>query len=282
MKMRIKESIAKGAKLLSGAEVDSASLDARVLMKSLLKVSNEELLARYDFELSEPQMEAYNKLIERRELGEPIAYITGEREFYGRSFVVNKDVLIPRNDSEILIDSVTKFFPDLKARIRFLDIGTGSGCLLLTALAEYQNASGIGVDVSGAALKVAEQNAISLNLTSRVEFIESDLFEKLSEQEFDVILCNPPYIATSEKQFMNRDTDFEPRLALFADEDGLFFYKKIAKNIDVYMADKSRVFFEIGFAQKNQVAEIYENCNLSVVAYEKDLAQIVRCLVIQK
>jgi len=279
--MQVREALVKGAALIARSNLPSPMIDAKAILKSILSMRDEDLLRNYDQDLTAENEQAYFLSIKRRQSFEPIAYIIGMKEFYSRNFMVNSAVLIPRNDSEILIDLVVKFYPDKNTSLEILDIGTGSGCLILTLLGEYQNAIGTAIDISRASLEVAEQNGRNLNFMKRVKFIKSDLFDELGDERFDLIICNPPYIAENEKNLMNQETEFEPSHALFAKEDGLYFYHKIAKEIEKYLRKGGRAIFEIGFNQQNKVAEIFQAANLVIEANEYDLESRPRCVVIK-
>ena len=280
--MQIREALTQGAALLAKAEVGSPIIDAKAILKFILAMTDEGLLGNYDQELSLVHQQVYFTLVKRRQAHEPVAYIIGQKEFYSQNFIVNEHVLIPRNDSEILIDSICKTYPDKNLPLKILDIGTGSGCLILTLLNEYENAQGVALDISPLSLEVAELNARKLKLTHKVKFIESDLFSELTDRHFDLIISNPPYIASIEKNLMNSETNFEPRLALFAVEEGLYFYRKIAQNLSKYLKTGGRAFFEIGFRQQNKVAEIFQAANLLIESTQYDLEARPRCVVIKK
>ena len=279
--MQIKAALIKGTNILKEGKLAAALIDAKALLKFCLSYTDEDLLRNYEIKLTSSQTEEYFNLINRRLLHEPTAYISGQKEFYGHSFVITPDVLIPRNDSETLIDSLVKLYPDKKQALRILDIGTGSGCLIISALKEFEQAQGTALDISAASLEIARKNAGIHQLDHRLQFIESDLFDQLVAQSFDVILCNPPYIAINEIGLMNEETAYEPKGALFAEEEGLFFYRKIAANLPSFLAKGGRAFFEIGFNQQNRVAEIFQAVKLIIEKTVLDLESRPRCIVVK-
>lgn len=278
--MQVRAALLQGKNLLTEAKLPSAIIDAKALLKFCLSYNDEEVLKNFDLELTKDQESNYFALLSRRLRHEPIAYITGSREFYGHRFLVTPDVLIPRNDSETLIDALIKLYPLKEQKFKLLDLGTGSGCLIISALKEFKQAMGVALDISEASLKVAKENSVVHQVDDRLQFIESDLFAQLPEQKFDVILCNPPYIAPDEINLMNAETAFEPVRALFADEGGLFFYRQIATLLPNYLAKRGRAIFEIGSNQQNKVAEIFQAAKLIIEEVARDLESRPRCIVV--
>lgn len=189
----------------------------------------------------------------------PVAYITGRKEFFGREFVVSSHTLIPRPDTEILIEAVLERVKTPTPRV--LDLCTGTGCILLTLLAEMPGATGVGVDLSSDALAVAEKNRTALGLTDKARFLHADVLGELPDLgEFDIITCNPPYVTDDEFAEVEPSVLHEPKLALVADENGLAFYKKLLCCVDKFSTYEGFLFFEIGFAQGEAVLEILRNC----------------------
>jgi release factor glutamine methyltransferase len=278
--MHVIKLIREAAKLFAEQGIETNFLDAKILMKHINNWTDEELLRNYDKECLREQL--YRDLALRRAAFEPIAYIIGYKEFYGREFEVSNKVLIPRPDSETIIESVRRFYGISNSPMSILDIGTGSGCLLITLLSEFPSAQGIGLDISKDALMVAQKNVRQHALQDRARLIESDLFQNLKETFFDVIVCNPPYISVNEKTWMNKDTNFEPKEALFANDEGLAIYTKIAEKLSLFMKSDSRAFFEIGLGQENRVVKIFQKNNLFIDEVVKDLASTARCIVIRK
>ena len=280
--MQIVNALRNGAKLLIDSNIESASIDARLLLKYALNLSEEGLNRDYYHDIDDDLYEIYLSLIKRRTTHEPIAYIIESKEFYGRNFVVNQDVLIPRPDSETLIEAVLKKFPKKDSQVNILDIGTGSGCLINSLLLEYPHSKGLATDISDAALRVAMQNAKLLGTENRVTFKKSDIFEVIEKEYFDIIISNPPYIAKSEVEYMSKSTSFEPEIALFAQNHGLVIYERIASNVANYMHEDSIIFLEIGFRQEKDVVKIFERNNLRIDDLINDLSGITRCVVIKK
>lgn len=218
--------------------------------------------------------EELDSFIQRRLAGEPVAKIVGKKGFWKDDFIVSKDVLDPRPDSETLVEAVLEKFPDKNKPLRILDLGTGSGCLILSLLTEYKNAIGIGVDISEKALKIAKQNAH----TSNVQFIKRDMRQNLSDlDKFDIMISNPPYIPTAEIQTLGRDVkNYDPLLALDGGVDGLDFYRALAKQ---HLAP--HLFIEIGKDQEKQIIPLFEANDWHFVQSWKDLGGITRVLFFQ-
>lgn len=214
-----------------------------------------------------------NAVVSRWQQGEPTAYITGRKEFYGREFKVNPSVLIPRPETETLVEVALEELKGNGGRI--LDLCSGSGCIILSVLAENEWTSGIGVDISEKTIDVAKDNAAALFLAERAEFIQGDACAFHTGELFDLILCNPPYIAQREYEGLERQVKFEPKLALTASDDGLFFYKNILSNIHLLCKTSGTVFFEVGFDQGQTVGGIAEAFGLKA-SLLKDTAGVAR------
>jgi len=252
-----------------------APLEARILLSHASGLSQEYLIGHFEEELSDEILDEFLALVERRKDLEPIAYIIGKKEFYGRGFKVTKDVLIPRPDSETLIDVVRE---DAKSgSIRsILELGVGSGCLVLTLLLEIEHTQAMAVDISRRALEVARENAIALGVQNRCEFMLSNWFANL-EGEYDIIVANPPYIEEHERSIMSEETlQYEPMLALFG---GLEPYKVIASESHKFLTENGRIYVEIGFSQELQIAEIFCTHGYKVVGKYRDIEQRIRVMV---
>ncbi len=265
---------------LKKAGIVSFNLDALLLLANSLSTSKEGVLFNPDRELKDAEINDYRLLIERRKNFEPISHIVGRREFFGKDFIVNKDVLDPRPDSESLIELVLKEFFDQELNLNILELGVGSGCLIITLLDYYKNSKGYGIDVSKDALKIAQRNADQIGIKDRIAFQNSDLFSKINNsQKFDLIISNPPYIESLEINKLQREvTDFEPKLALDGGEDGLDFYRRIARDSKDFLAVNGRLIVEIGFNQAQRVIDIFAQNNFIISDIKKDLAGIDRVL----
>lgn len=256
---------------------DTARLDAELLMAHSLGVSRSDMLLRH---MVDAVPEGFGALVERRSKHEPVAHIVGVQEFYGRDFAVSRDVLIPRGDSETLIDVALEIAPQAA---RVLDLGTGSGALLITALLEIDGASGMGLDASETALEVARANAQALGLIgARARFRQRDWCEEGWADDlgtFDLILCNPPYVE-GEARLDPDVRNFEPAGALFSGKDGLDDYRVLIPQLRKLFDAGGVAILEIGHAQADAVAEISKNCGFSV-EIRQDLANRPRCVVLR-
>lgn len=269
--MTLREAWNLGKKRLTVAEVPDAHLDAWYLLEWCTGVSRSHYLAYPDEIISHDQEEQYRASLVKRERRIPLQQITGEQEFMGLSFYVNEHVLIPRQDTEILVEETAKFLRD---GMQFLDLCTGSGCILLSLLHLKPGVEGTGVDLSPEALKVAEKNRERLG--AKAALIQSDLFDKI-EGAFDVIVSNPPYIKRAEiETLMDEVRLHEPYMALDGHEDGLYFYREIAEEAPKYLRAGGGLFLEIGCDQGACVAELLRQQGFADVKVVKDLAGLDR------
>ena len=269
--MTLREAWNLGKKRLTAAEVPDADLDAWYLLEWCTGVSRSHYLAYPDEIISHDQEEQYRASLVKRERRIPLQQITGEQGFMGLSFYVNEHVLIPRQDTEILVEETAKFLRD---GMQFLDLCTGSGCILLSLLHLKPGVEGTGVDLSPEALKVAEKNRERLG--AKAALIQSDLFDKI-ESAFDVIVSNPPYIKRAEiETLMDEVRLHEPYMALDGHEDGLYFYRKIAEEAPKYLRAGGGLFLEIGCDQGACVAELLRQQGFADVKVVKDLAGLDR------
>jgi release factor glutamine methyltransferase len=249
-------------------------LESRILLSYVTGFTQEYLIGHRDDILSSEHTEQFLELIVRRKKGEPIAYIIGKREFYGRDFKVTPDVLIPRADSETLIDAVLKE-PLHNTSIQILELGVGSGCLLVTLLAEIPEARGFGVDISNKALEIAKQNADTLGVENRIELRMSNWFENIPDK-YDIIISNPPYIHEDEKHLMALETlEYEPHLALFG---GLQPYNILAANAHKFLKERGKIYVEIGVNQAIEVEKIFISEGYIVAGKHQDIEERARVL----
>lgn len=277
--MIISELIKRATRNFENAGIDTPKLDAIILLENVLEKERSYLIANSEREISEKQEKAFDKLVSRRLKREPVAQIIGKKEFFGREFKVSTEVLTPRPETEIIIETALKIFPH-DAKINILDLGTGTGCILLTLLAELPNARGLGVDISKTALAMAKKNAYNLGVEN-VEFINSDWCNNLgTQQKFQLIVSNPPYIPMPEKTNLEADLSFEPETALFGGNDGLDCYRRLAS--DISKLDFDYAIFEIGINQEEQIKEIFKGYQISLKEVVKDLAGINRTMVFKK
>lgn len=250
--------------------------EARILLAFVLAYPQEYLLMNFDKEIASEKYDAFCGLVERRKNHEPIAYIIGKKEFYSRDFVVDSSVLIPRPDSEVLVDVITNKINPRNDDLKILELGVGSGCLILTLLQELPNAIGIGIDISEDVIKIATKNMEKFELQDRCKIYQSNWFEKV-EGKFDIIISNPPYINKDDQDIMAKETILhEPVGALYSEEKGLSDYKKIAAHARDCLKENGSIFLEIGVEQKDSVVQIFEKENFVLDSVYKDLGGIER------
>lgn len=250
-------------------------LDAELLLACTIGVEREDFLLNQPIEINDETVCTYRRLIERRKRFEPVAYITGRKDFFKSTFLVNRSVLIPRPETEVLVEAVLERFG--KEEIQVLDIGTGSGCIALSLALERPGWLVTATDISGEALKIARQNARRLDV-GNVIFIESDIFESV-KGTFDLIVSNPPYVAPDEIETLPPDVgDYEPRVALFAEGGGLSFIKRILKEAPRYLIPGGSLFCEMGFGQKDAVTELINPEIWSDFSFINDLSGNPRVL----
>ena len=280
MHYSIKQALDIGRNQLRDAAIDNPALDARILLEHTLKLSHEELLLKQEHTISFAEFKDFSTLIERRKKSEPIAYLIHTKEFYGLEFYIDENVLIPRPDSETLIEEALKYFGP-KSNIKILDLGVGSGCLLLTLLHHFKNASGVAVDISKKALEVTKHNYKKLKLKNPIEFLDRDWNNLKLDSKFDLIISNPPYIKNNDIQDLQKDVkNYEPLTALKGGGDGLDCYKKLIPIIKNLLNPKAVAIIECGEGQHKQIAEISKEHGLDVKKYSRDLSEIVRCVTI--
>ena len=271
--MRYADLYAKGKERLAEAQIEEAALDARLLLEFVCETDRTTLFAHPEKEVSREQEEQYEELIEKRGQHIPLQHLTGQQDFMGLTFAVNEHVLIPRQDTEILVEEMMR---DLHDGVHILDMCTGSGCILLSLLHYSNDTTGVGADLSEEALKVASANAESLGMTERVVFQHSDLFSSIDEK-FDIIVSNPPYIRTDViETLMPEVRDHDPRMALDGTADGLHFYREIIKESEHYLKRGGQLFFEIGHDQAEDVVTLMQRHGYKEIEVKKDYAGLDR------
>ena len=273
----VRAALAMGTARLGAAGIESARLDARVLLAKVTGVGSGEVLT-LSRGLTAAEDAFYETMLARRVLREPLAYITGSKEFWSLDFEVGPGVLIPRPDTETLIEETLKEFPDRTARLRILDLGTGSGCLLVTALTLYPNATGTGIDRSEAALAWARRNSLRFDVSSRCTLRCGD-WTAVSGGQFDLVLTNPPYLATTEMGALGPELSHEPPEALESGPEGIEAYRSLGPAISAILAPEGRVVLEVGAGQSQAVSAALEVENLEILRIAPDLSGIPRAVV---
>lgn len=279
---RLLEILNSAGEFLQKKGSPSPRLDAEVLLANILDMQRIELYANYDRPLDKRELDLYRQAIARRGKLEPVAYIVGHKEFFSRDFVVTSDVLIPRPDTEIIVEKVLGYLKSFNIDApEILDLCTGSGVLAITLKLEVPNSRVVGTDICEKALKIAKINATKLD--ANVDFILGDLYGDIDRQ-FDVIVANPPYIKASEMDTLEPNVRlFEPKLALDGGSDGLDYYKRIIKESSRYLKQAGALFLEIGDDQAAKVAEIGEEAGIFAPAMVvKDLASKNRGIFLKR
>ena len=266
--MTYREAVEFGTKCLTDAGVPDAALDAWYLLQMVCRIERSYYYVHGEEDITQDAQKEYEIAVQKRAEHIPLQYIIGEQEFMGLRFKVNSNVLIPRQDTETLVEQVLKI---VKPGMKVLDLCTGSGCVLLSVLKNAPELTGMGSDISKTALLVAKENAKLHEVDA--EWVRSDLFDNITET-FDVIMANPPYIPTGEiLSLMPEVRDFEPENALDGGVDGLDFYRKIAGQVKDYLNPGGYVYMEIGYDQGEAVSELMRNAGFTEVEVIKDLAR---------
>ena len=271
-------------KKLKKCGITTYRIDAQILLSKILNLDNIGDLLFKEPKIVETDYNKFKILLNRRLQHEPIAYIIGSKSFWKQDYVINRDVLIPRPETELIIELVLqKFTKVINKQLNILDLGTGSGCIILSLLSEFKVSIGIGVDKSKKALQIATINAAKLKLNNRVKFILSDWFNNLNyRQKFDIIVSNPPYISSNEWISLERSVkNFEPKKALTDSKDGLEPYKIIEKNVLQFLKKGGILILEIGYNQQQIIQQIFKS-NVYRIKFYHDLQNIVRVAMINK
>ena len=279
--MNIQNTLNQGIRTLKLNKISNPYLDSEILLSQSINKDKKYVILNSTEILSKKQLENFNRLIERRIKGEPIAYLIKKKEFWKDAFYVNKNVLIPRPDTELIIEQVLKIYSK-KMQLHLLDIGTGSGCILLSILKERPNFYGTGIDVSKESINVSKFNANKLKLTSRTKFIHSSV-DNFKIGKYDLIVSNPPYIKLSNLKYLEKDVvNFEPKLALNGGFDGFSKIRKVVNKASILIKKNGKFILEIGFNQKNKVKEILKKEGFYINKSLKDYGNNDRCIISTK
>jgi len=279
--MNINSAIVRGAKILKSNFIINPFLDSEILMAQAIGKDRKFILLNSDIQLNNKDLSFFKNLIKKRSVGNPIAYLTGKKFFWNSEFTVSKDTLIPRSDTELLIEIVLRLTSH-KNKLNILDIGIGSGCVLLTILKERKNFYGTGIDISKNCLNISKLNAIKLKVNSKLKLYKSNV-DKFITGKYDLIVSNPPYIKKSKIKYLERDVaKFEPKLALDGGIDGLSEIRKVIKKSSELIKRSGKFVLEIGFDQKNKVKNLLKKEGFYINCIYKDLSNNDRCIVCTK
>lgn len=288
----IAQAITEGAARLHAAGIDQDRRTAGLLLCHVMGIDRTHLLTRSKEQIDEAQYREYLALIERRAAGEPLQYLTGHQEFYGLNFIVTPDVLIPRPETEYLVEQIVKLSrQEAKAQSSqshlIVDTGTGSGCIAITLAINIPNSRVIGIDISTAALEVAKENAAKHGVTGRVEFLQGNLLEPLAawdlEGRVDFIASNPPYVPGPDLERLQREIrEHEPRVALYGGSDGLDFYRRLLTGSQRFLRPEGHLVCEIGFSQLSAIRDLIDSARWDLLEVTKDLQGIPRTLTIRQ
>ncbi|MDA7834267.1 peptide chain release factor N(5)-glutamine methyltransferase [bacterium] len=279
--MNIENVLNEGISILQKNKIANPQLDSEILLSNSIKRDKKHIILNPKEVLNSAQLGKFKNLIERRKKGEPIAYLINKKEFWKDEFFVNKDVLIPRPDSELIIEQVLKIYSK-DDQLQILDIGTGSGCILLSILKERSNFYGTGIDISKKSINVSKFNAKQLNLTNRVKFFHSSV-DNFNNGKYDVIVSNPPYIKQLSLKYLEKDVvNFEPKLALSGGFDGFSKIRKVINKTNNLIKKNGKFILEIGFNQKNKVIKILKEEGFYVNKAIKDYGNNDRCIISTK
>ena len=274
--MRTLDLIKIGSNLLREKKIPTHILDSEILLSKTLNKKREEILVNLDKEISEKNIKVFKKYLKRRSKNEPVAYILEEKEFWSKKFLVNKDTLIPRPETELLVDELLKMYQ--KKKISILDIGTGSGCILISLLINLKESFGMGIDISKNAILVAKKNALLHKLSCKARFFNKS-FNTVFDKKFDLIVSNPPYIERKDIKNLTEDIKrYEPRMALDGGKDGLDLIKKIIYKSKKILKVNGMLALEIGNEQFKKVSKILFDNNFRIKQVTRDYKNNVRCI----
>ena len=279
--MNIQTLLNQASKTLKQLSNASSKLDSEILLSEVIKKNRQYLILNSNEELKKENIKSFDYLVKRRKKGEPIAYLINKKEFWKQNFYINQNVLIPRPDTELLVEETLKLF-NVNSKLNMLDIGTGSGCILLSILNERRNFFGIGIDISKKAINVARFNAKMHQLSNRVKFYNSDV-DKFLIGKYDLVVSNPPYIKRKDLKYLEVDVKgFEPKLTLDGGRDGFSKITKVISKTSTLLKRNGRFILEIGFGQKKKILSILKQNNFFINKVVKDYGKNDRCVISTK
>ena len=279
--MNINSAIIQGAKVLKDSFINNPYLDSEILMAKAIEKDKKYILLNSDRLIEPENFNSFQKLIKKRSAGKPIAYLVNKKFFWNSEFIVSNDTLIPRPDTELIVEKVLKL-TEHKKKLNILEIGIGSGCIILSILKERKSFYGTGIDISKSCLNISKLNAIKLNVSSNLKLFKSNV-DKFTLGKYDLIISNPPYIKKNKIKYLEKDVArFEPKLALDGGLDGLSEIRKVIKKSSELIKKNGKFILEIGFDQKNSVINLLKIEGFYINSVNKDLANNDRCIVSTK
>ena len=279
--MNIHSAIKEGENVLKNKSILTAKIDAEILMAKSIDKDRKYIILNNKKNLEEKNLRYFKNLINERSKKKPIAYLTNKKFFWNSEFFVTSDTLIPRPDTELIIEQILKITKN-KNKLNILDVGVGSGCIILSILKEKKNFYGTGIDISKKCLNISKINAVSLKVDSRVRFFKSNV-DKFNLGKYDLIVSNPPYINKHDLKYLERDVvNFEPRLALDGGLDGLSEIRKVIKKSSELIKKNGKFILEIGFDQKNKVINLLKQKGFYINSTLRDFANNDRCIICTK
>tara|TARA_Y100000591_G_C21729675_1_gene643341 strand:- start:11 stop:859 length:849 start_codon:yes stop_codon:yes gene_type:complete len=279
--MKIDNVIKNAYFVLKNKNIKSALLDSELLLSKAINKSREFIILNLNYDLTINEHDYFIEMINQRAKGKPVAYLTKKKFFWKDDFYINENVLIPRPDTEVLIEQVLKIYKK-KNEINFLEIGFGSGCILLSILKEKKNFKGTGIDINNDALKVCKINAYKLGIKNRVRLYKSDI-DKFSKGKYDLIISNPPYIKNIDLKYLDKEVKkYEPKSALNGGIDGISEIRKIIIKTSELIKNGGKLILEIGYNQKNEVKKLLLENSFYINSVVKDLAKNDRCIISTK
>tara|TARA_Y100001970_G_scaffold268057_1_gene358837 strand:- start:241 stop:1083 length:843 start_codon:yes stop_codon:yes gene_type:complete len=279
--MNINNAINQASKILSSNLIPNSKLDAEILMAKTINKNRNYILMNSTNLLNKKDLSNFLNLIKQRSLGKPVAYLTNKKFFWNSDFFITNDTLIPRPDTELIVENILSLTKQ-KNKVNILDIGIGSGCILLSVLKERENFYGTGIDISQKCINISKINAINLKVNSRLKLYKSDV-DKFNLGKYDLIVSNPPYIKTCKLKYLEKNVvGFEPRLALDGGLDGLSEIRNVIKKSSELIKKNGKFILEIGFDQKNKVINLLKKEGFYLNSAQKDLAKNDRCIVSTK
>ena len=279
--MNIYSAIKEGTKILNREFIKSAQIDSEILLAKVMEWDRKQILLNQNHIINKKNFISFKKLIKERSNRRPVAHITNKKFFWNSEFMVTSDTLIPRPDSEIIVDNVLKLIKN-KFKLNILDIGIGSGCLLLSILKERTDIYGAGIDISKKCINISKINAFNLKVNSRLKLYKSNV-DKFNLGKYDLIISNPPYIKKNKLKYLEKDVaDYEPRLALDGGLDGLSEIRKVIKKSSELIKKGGKFILEIGYDQKNRTCNLIKKEGFYINSTIKDLAKNDRCIICTK